>query len=183
MAAATVIGPGTVIRGNVRGDGGIEILGKVEGDVSVNGDVVLGESSAVKGNVSGARISLAGAVQGDIQGTDAVLVERGARVVGDLLAPRIGIASGALVRGNVRTEGEPELPAMRRGLAAHAPRLQPQPRPVILEAVSKPVAPRASSNSAAEDSPEKSEQRPPAPVVPALSKGARGHKRSPKRAR
>ena len=84
MAAASTIGQGTVVRGNVRGEGSLVIDGRVEGDVNVDGDVTLGEHGAVKGNVSGARISVAGAVAGNLHGTDAVLLESSARVVGDL---------------------------------------------------------------------------------------------------
>jgi len=109
MSQSSVIGAGTIVRGNVEGDGSLEIFGRVEGDVSMGGDVVVGETGAVRGNVSGEKISVHGAVQGDLRGADAVLLERGAKVVGDLSAPRIGIANGALMRGAVRTEGEPAL--------------------------------------------------------------------------
>ena len=133
MAAGSVIGRGAVVRGNVRGEGSLEIFGRVEGDVNVNGDVVLGDSAVVRGNVTGAELSVAGTVQGDLRGTQGVMLERGARVVGDLSAPRIGVAPGALVRGTVRTDGEPALAgAVRRGTAvAHTTRTAPvAPAPV-----------------------------------------------------
>jgi len=110
----SVIGRGTVVRGNVRGSGSLEILGRVEGDVSVTGEVVLGEESAVRGSVTGSHITVSGAVQGDVRGSEAVLLERGARVVGDLTAPRIGVMTGALVKGVVRTDGEPALGRLRK---------------------------------------------------------------------
>src|SRR5262245_45149091 len=65
MAAASVIGPGTVVRGNVRGEGSLEIQGRVEGDVTVSGDVVIGDAAVVRGNVTGGELSVAGTVQGD----------------------------------------------------------------------------------------------------------------------
>ncbi len=109
MANPSVIGQDTVIRGNVHGQGSLEIYGRVQGDIRVDGDVVLGERSEIRGSVSGAQIRVSGMVEGDLRGAEAVLVEPGARVAGDMIAPRIGIANGALVRGMVRTEGEPEL--------------------------------------------------------------------------
>jgi cytoskeletal protein CcmA (bactofilin family) len=111
MSDGSVIGPGTVVRGNVRGEGSLSIFGRVEGDVTISGEVVLGEAAAVRGNITAAQITVGGRVLGDLNGSDAVLIESGARVVGDILAPRIGITNGALVRGNVRTEGEAALPA------------------------------------------------------------------------
>ena len=193
MAQGSVIGRETVVRGNVRGSGGLEILGRVEGDVSVEGDVLLGESAAVRGNISGTQLTISGAVMGDLRGTEAVLVESGARVVGDLLAPRIGIAEGALVRGNVRTEGEPALtPAQARrpapgqrpvgSFSAHRPvvpsitRSEPratdrEPRPVErAEVKAQPVEGPATKSSP--------EHEPPPPIVPVLPKNARGKKKS-----
>ena len=80
MSSDSVIGPGSVVRGNVRGEGSLEILGRVEGDVSVAGDVLVGQNSAVRGNISAGKISVLGAVQGDLHGSESVLVERGGKV-------------------------------------------------------------------------------------------------------
>jgi hypothetical protein len=81
MSPGSVIGRGAVVRGNVRGEGSLEILGRVEGDVNVTGDVVLGESAVVSGNITGVELSIAGTVQGDLRGSQSVLLERGARKV------------------------------------------------------------------------------------------------------
>jgi cytoskeletal protein CcmA (bactofilin family) len=180
----SVIGRGTVVRGNVRGSGSLEILGRVEGDVSVTGELVLGEEAAVRGSVTGSHITVSGAVQGDVRGSEAVLLERGARVVGDLTAPRIGVATGALVKGLVRTDGEPALSAPRRpasavgtrpvAFPARAPAAPPppqksEPREVRDELESEPPPAKEPKLAARE--------APPPPVVPALAKGAKAKKK------
>jgi cytoskeletal protein CcmA (bactofilin family) len=180
----SVIGRGTVVRGNVRGSGSLEILGRVEGDVSVTGELVLGEEAAVRGSVSGSHITVSGAVQGDVRGSEAVLLERGARVVGDLTAPRIGVATGALVKGLVRTDGEPALGAPRRPATASgarpaafparapvAPPPPPQKSEVREEVESEPPAPPPAKEAKA------AREAPPPPVVPALAKGAKAKKK------
>ena len=170
----SVIGRGTVVRGNVRGSGSLEILGRVEGDVSVSGELVIGEDGAVRGSVSGSHITCSGAVQGDVRGSDAVLLERGARVVGDLTAPRIGVATGALVKGLVRTDGEPALGASRRPATGAA-------RPIAFPARAAAPAPKAEPREEAGDSeppePKAAREAPPPPVVPALAKGAKAKKK------
>ncbi len=171
----SVIGRGTVVRGNVRGSGSLEILGRVEGDVSVAGELVLGEESAVKGSVSGSHITVSGAVQGDVRGSEAVLLERGARVVGDLTAPRIGVATGALVKGTVRTDGEPALGAPRRA-ATGASRPIAFPARAPAPAAPKPE-PREEADSEAPPEPKAAREAPPPPVVPALAKGAKAKKK------
>ena len=42
MADASTIGRGTVVRGNVQGEGDLEILGRVEGSVVVDGERIGG---------------------------------------------------------------------------------------------------------------------------------------------
>lgn len=184
MAATSVIGPGTVVRGNVRGDGSVEILGRVEGDVSVSGDVVIGDGAVVRGNVSGRELTVSGTVQGDLRGNDAVLVERGARVVGDLSAPRIGVAPGALVRGTVRTDGEAPLAQPQRRAGGLGQPLRAVPSPLAAKAAAapapKPEAPKpvpvaAETDDAEPAKPQKAEA--PPPVVPALGKHAKAKKK------
>ncbi|HEX2671635.1 MAG TPA: polymer-forming cytoskeletal protein, partial [Polyangiaceae bacterium] len=60
MTEASVIGAGTVISGHVRGQGSLEILGRVEGDVSVTGNVVIGAEGRVRGTVNGAELRISG---------------------------------------------------------------------------------------------------------------------------
>ena len=109
MNSPSTISTATIVRGNVSGDGSLEILGRIEGSVSMTGQVIVAPNAVVKGNVSATEIQVAGNVLGNLTATDVVVLNPGARVIGDLLGGRIGIAEGALVRGLVRTEGEPPL--------------------------------------------------------------------------
>ena len=185
MTSGSVISRGAVVRGNVRGEGSLEILGRVEGDVNVEGDVIVGESGVVRGNITAAELSVSGTVQGDLRGAQGVLLERGARVVGDLSAPRIGVAPGALVRGTVRTDGEPALASpVRRGatatapLRAAAPAAVPAAKPFVAKEAPKPQPVLEPEPLRRErDSAPRFKESPPAPVVPALGKGAKAKKK------
>ncbi|WP_437814470.1 bactofilin family protein [Sorangium sp. So ce1078] len=151
MAAQSSIGPTTAIRGNVQGDGDLEILGRVEGSVVMTGDVTIGEGALIQSDVRGRRVVVRGAVAGNISGEEAVILEPGARVVGDLGAPQVGIQAGALVRGNVTT-GAP--------LAA-------APAPVRAAAAAAPAPRAAAAPAAARQARAPVEQRAPAPARPA----------------
>jgi cytoskeletal protein CcmA (bactofilin family) len=100
---ATVIGQTTFVRGRVTGSGDIEIAGRIEGDVTCSGEVVVEASGLVAASISATRIVVRGAVKGDLAAEESLTVESGARVVGDLRAPRVSIAAGGLVRGHVAT--------------------------------------------------------------------------------
>ena len=175
MPQGSVLGRSTVVRGNVRGTGALEIFGRVEGDVSVTGELVIGEDGAVKGDVTGGFVTISGAVQGDVRATEAVMLESGARVVGDLTAPRIGVATGALVRGVVRTEGEP-FPA-----GARRPTTQTVRGPTTFGSkATKPEPPRRIEETEEPPpllEPKPARDAPPPPVVPSLTKGARARKK------
>src|SRR5690349_17801375 len=110
MAAGATIAQGTTIRGSVRGHGDLDVLGRVEGSIDVDGDVNIFESALIKSDVRGKRVVVRGAVAGNVAATEALVLEAGAKVVGDLAAPSIGIRPGALVRGNVSTSGDAPAP-------------------------------------------------------------------------
>jgi len=109
MTSPSTISATTVVRGNIGGEGSLEIFGRVEGNVSMTGQVIVAADAAVRGSVTATEIQVAGAVAGNLTASDVLMLNPGARVVGDLAGARIGIAEGALVRGLVRTEGEPPL--------------------------------------------------------------------------
>ncbi|HVK69360.1 MAG TPA: polymer-forming cytoskeletal protein [Polyangium sp.] len=168
MTTPSTIGRGTTIRGSIRGDGDLDLHGFVEGSVTVQGELLIGETALVKSDVSGRRIIVRGAVAGNVSATELVVLEPGARVVGDIGAPQIGIRPGALVRGNVST-GAP-LPVRALAATAAAP-AQAAPRgraaPAPAAAPARPVAAPPARAAAPAARPAPAPARPaPAPRPP-----------------
>jgi cytoskeletal protein CcmA (bactofilin family) len=157
MNPVSTIGVGTTVRGSIRGEGDLEIHGRVEGTVVVTGEVIISETALLRSDVRARRIIVRGAVAGDVSADESIVLEPGARVLGDLGAPQIGIRPGGLVRGNVSTGGPlPEtksLPApaaaagRARVAAAPAARLAPAraatPAPAARPVAARPAAPPA----------------------------------------
>lgn len=169
MADVTVIGRGANVVGRVSGAVDLEIHGRIEGDVAVEGDVTVETQGLVAANIAGRRVVIRGAVKGDVTGEDAVRLEEGARVVGDIHAPRVAITRGALVRGHVQTSGIPSDGARGRSSAKAA-----SPAPASREATPRPVVAAPARKIAAAAAPPPSPKGPPPPVVPVLKKGAKG---------
>jgi cytoskeletal protein CcmA (bactofilin family) len=168
MDGASSIGRGTLVRGSVRGEGDLEILGRVEGSVAVSGALEIGEGALVKSDVSGRRVTVRGAVAGNVSATEAILLEPGARVVGDLGAPQVGIRAGALVRGHVSTSGPLAEGAPARTPAAASRGRQPAPaaRPAPAPAAARAPAARAAAAPAARPAPAPAARPAPAPSRP-----------------
>ena len=184
MAYASVIAGSAVIRGNVRGDTSLEILGRVEGDVAVTGDLSLGPDAVVVGTVSGARVLVSGSVEGDVTGTDAVVVGDTGRVIGDVLAPRIGVSEGAHIRGGGRTEGSREGSAPSSA-SRSLPRAAAEPRAVAAAPIERPrpvaVAAPSISSAASAPKPPLLKKAPPPPVIQAPRPGVRARKKLARR--
>ena len=172
MADVTVVGQGIFLRGSIRGEGDVEIRGRIEGEVEVTGEVTIAEGALVKADVSARRITVRGAVAGNLTGEDGVRLEEGARVVGDLKGAGIGIAEGALLRGNVQT-GHTNEGQKSRARTAAARDTRPQVRVEPRKAPAPVVAKGNGSPRKAAPAPPEERAPPPPPVVPVLKKGAR----------
>ncbi len=105
----SVLGPGIVWKGNLRGSGGVRIEGAFEGDITVRGLIVIGETGRVicetlKANT----VVVAGTVNGSI--TAEKLEIRGTgRVWGDVTVVSLATEEGAFLRGQVRMEEQIEV--------------------------------------------------------------------------
>jgi cytoskeletal protein CcmA (bactofilin family) len=147
MSQVSTIGVGTTVRGSVRGEGDLEIHGRIEGSVVVTGEVIIFETALLKSDVRARRITVRGAVAGDVSADESIVLEAGARVLGDLGAPQIGIRPGGMVRGNVSTGGPlPETKSVAAAPAAAGrarPAAAPAARPAAAPARAAAPAPAA----------------------------------------
>jgi len=100
----SVLGPGIVWKGNLRGSGGVRIEGAFEGDITVRGLIVIGETGRVICEMLKANtVVVAGTVNGSI--TAEKLEIRGTgRVWGDVTVVSLSTEEGAFLRGQVRME-------------------------------------------------------------------------------
>lgn len=175
---ATVIGSSSFVRGRITGSGDVEIAGRVEGDVTCSGDVLVDAGGLVAANISARRIVVRGAVKGDLTAEDAVILEAGARVVGDLRAPRIAIAQGGLVRGHVQTgaAGAARPRAASAASRVATPAVAAKSVARIEQVPAKKQTPAPTARAASSGNGERkaaTRPGPPPPVVPVLKKGTK----------
>ena len=99
--------------GDVEGEGDLAVLGTIEGDVRIDGALVVEATGVLKGQVHARSLVVRGVLVGDGSAVDTVRVEPGARMVGDARAPRVSIIDGALFRGRVEMSGDAPPRAVR----------------------------------------------------------------------
>jgi cytoskeletal protein CcmA (bactofilin family) len=105
----SVLGSGVVWHGSVNGSGGIRIEGAFEGEISLRGMLVVGETGRVTcQNVRANTVIVAGAVRGNIT-TQKLEIRATGRVWGDVITTAFVTEEGAFLRGQIRMEETVEL--------------------------------------------------------------------------
>ncbi|RCX17464.1 cytoskeletal protein CcmA (bactofilin family) [Anaerobacterium chartisolvens] len=80
----TLIGVSSIFEGNIQSQGTVRIDGKVIGDVRVDGDVFLGCSGMITGNIYATNVYLSGALEGNITASGSLKLLSTAKLYGDI---------------------------------------------------------------------------------------------------
>lgn len=104
---SSVLGESALVIGNVEGQGDLEVRGRIQGDVVLEGRLLIAQAGSVLGTVEAINVTVSGELRGDVIASDNVLVTAGARIEGNIAAPRVAIEPGASVRGQLNTTDAP----------------------------------------------------------------------------
>ncbi|NSW53707.1 MAG: polymer-forming cytoskeletal protein [Anaerolineae bacterium] len=100
----SVLGPGISWRGSLYGSGGVRIEGAFEGDLSIRGLIVVGQSGRITTEkLSANTVIVAGLVQGNIV-AERLEIRSTGRVWGDVTVVTFTTEDGAFLRGRVQME-------------------------------------------------------------------------------
>lgn len=95
----TVIAKDLTVTGTLRGDGVVQIEGRVEGEVSLKGYVIVSVTGVIKGPVEADVIRIAGSVEGNIIAHDHLRLEKTGSVLGDVTTVSFVIEDGGRLNG------------------------------------------------------------------------------------
>lgn len=97
--AKTIIADDVEITGSVKCSGGVKMSGKLNGDLTCAGEVLVEKGAAIKGNVAAASIVVLGMVKGNISAKERIELKGSARVAGDIKAKRLVVEEGVTLVG------------------------------------------------------------------------------------
>ena len=97
----TIIGPNTVLKGEIESGGFTRIDGSIIGNVNSKGRVVIGERARMKSNISGTAVTVGGVVYGNLIAAESLVVLSSALVIGDIITRRIQADEGCVIHGRV----------------------------------------------------------------------------------
>ena len=99
----TIISYGVKIEGKVTSAGNIRVDGEIQGDVSSQSSVIVGESGQVNGQISVEVITIGGKVSGTLRAKEKLTLESKSNLKGDLFTKILVIEAGAKFEGKSKT--------------------------------------------------------------------------------
>jgi cytoskeletal protein CcmA (bactofilin family) len=97
----TLIDRNCLITGNISGTPFIRIEGVLEGDILEAGNLVIGESGTVNGNINAKTITIFGEINGDVVATESVEIKNSGKVTGKVNTISLTIERGAIYDGSI----------------------------------------------------------------------------------
>ncbi len=102
-----LIGPKLAVKGKVSGSGNLILMGKLEGEFDMGGELVIAPPAVVNGEVKALTLSISGTVSGNLTARDKIRLEKSARVQGKLIAPRLAVEDGSVFNGEIEMKLTP----------------------------------------------------------------------------
>ena len=97
-----VIASGCTVQGKLELKGRALVNARVEGELSNDQELVIGEQGSIEGNLTGGAIVVFGRVKGDISCSTRLELRGGASVIGNLASPSLVIEDGVVFEGHCR---------------------------------------------------------------------------------
>ena len=101
VSSASIITPGTSIKGEIRCEGNILLNGEFEGVIVSQGEVVVGKSGRVSGEIQSQKLLVSGEFRGNFTGEVIDIMPYG-KVYGDVKVNNIIIEPNAVFEGETK---------------------------------------------------------------------------------
>ena len=98
----TIIGPGSMVRGDIEAPGFTRVDGNIKGNLHAKGRVVIGKSARMRSSITGTNITVGGVVDGNIMASERLIVLSSALIIGDITTRRIEADEGCIIHGKIQ---------------------------------------------------------------------------------
>jgi len=99
VGEVSILSSGVKVEGRIYSDGNLRLDGSLNGEIVVNGNLTIGESAEIIGEIKAQNVTLSGKVEGTLLAHEKVILEPGAFLKGELTAKVLVIEEGALFDG------------------------------------------------------------------------------------
>lgn len=92
----TIIAQGVTFTGVLRGEGNVQIEGRLEGEIDLKGGVTIANGGKVQGPITADGVRVAGDVEGSITAREHLCLERTGSIHGDVATASLMVENGRL---------------------------------------------------------------------------------------
>jgi len=137
----TTLGADAVFKGQLQFEKGVRLLGKFEGEISSEGQLIVADGATLTGEVKAGSIKVDGQVKGNLTASGKVQLSASARLEGDLHTNKLEVAEGAVLVGRcvVGVNGQAK-PGIDAKTVTRPTEFVPVPRPKSPDPVPVPAA-------------------------------------------
>lgn len=100
QSIATLISEGCVLDGNLKAPAYVRIDGQINGDVTIDEGLILGEQGAVKGNVSTKEMVVYGTVNGNLT-VHSLEIKASGKITGKITTQTLLVENGGIYNGSL----------------------------------------------------------------------------------
>ena len=103
-----IISDGTTIKGDVNASGDIRIDGKLTGNISAKGKLVVGPSGRIEGEINCSNVEVSGFIKGKVTANELLTLKTTSRIEGDIATGKLSVEPGAVFTGTCAMKGAGE---------------------------------------------------------------------------
>lgn len=98
----SLISAGMNIKGDIESKSSLRVDGKIDGNIKIQGDLIVGKEGYIKGIIQANNIMLAGRCEGDIEAVNKLVINTSGILHGDVSCQLILIEEGGILDGNCK---------------------------------------------------------------------------------
>ena len=99
----TYIHQDTTVTADISCTGNLHIAGNVEGNITINGLLILNDTGSINGEFFASEAKLSGSVTGNLRIDGTITLHTGAKVTGNIFARNLITEAGAQINGLIKT--------------------------------------------------------------------------------
>jgi cytoskeletal protein CcmA (bactofilin family) len=112
-SAKNVLTSDVEIKGNLRFSGELTFEGKLEGEITTDGTLHLGDSAVVNGNITAGTVIVRGKITGNVAAKDKIELKAKTELFGDVRSSKLVIEEGVTFVGKTEVNPNKVAPALQ----------------------------------------------------------------------
>ncbi|GAB6106161.1 bactofilin family protein [Fusibacter bizertensis] len=104
-----IIGANSIIKGDIESEGSIRIDGRIIGNITSLGNIIITENAFVKGDIKSFNADIYGKCEGNVHVKGKIDIHQNSSLMGDIIAKSFNTKEGSMFKGNCIVDPNEEL--------------------------------------------------------------------------